>query len=188
MRASERKNMREQYPYLGQLALPLIEPFTVAEVRLACRFSEAKSDGLIAGLITAARKIAEEYMQRSLLTQTWLMEFQEYIPEAVKLPKGPIQRIVRVRVIDENWQIRKIRSSNYILESKEEQLKFKRKLIGRIGQIEFVAGYVSAAEIPTRIRSGLMNHIAAMLENGGEAVALPTSAKRLFDHHRSDLI
>jgi uncharacterized phiE125 gp8 family phage protein len=63
------------------LIAPTAEPVTLTEAKLAARVSGATMDGLIPGLITAARELAEQETSAKFMAQTWRAELVDW-PEA----------------------------------------------------------------------------------------------------------
>ena len=84
---TERKIMNH-VPYLDLANSPMTEPLTLAETKLALRVDGNEDDNMIIGLIKAARIMAEEYLRRSLITQTWKLQFDNFAPSIVNLPRG----------------------------------------------------------------------------------------------------
>lgn len=57
---------------------PAREPVSVTEAKLHLRVDHSQEDDYIAGLITAAREHVEDFCNRSLLTQTWLLTLDHF--------------------------------------------------------------------------------------------------------------
>ena len=61
------------YTTLSVVTQPAIEPVTIEQARQHCRIDSDYDDGLLAAYITTARAIAENYLNRALITQTLQM-------------------------------------------------------------------------------------------------------------------
>ena len=162
-----------QIPYLDLVTPPATEPLTLAEAKLALRVDGSVEDGYITSLIKAARGVAEEYLWRSLITQTWQLQFDQYVPNVVLLPKGPVKSITSVKMIAQDWSETVVATGNYRLNAGKEQLIFSAAPIGIIIQIKYVAGYGDSTCIPYQIKQGMLMHIASMYENRSGDVELP---------------
>src|SRR5579884_3684274 len=69
--------MLQYYPsrLLVRTAEPASEPVALADAKNYLRVDITNDDTLVTGLITAARAHAEEFMRRSLITQTWKLAY-----------------------------------------------------------------------------------------------------------------
>jgi len=85
------------------------EPTTVALVKQHCRIDSNADDELLAGYLTTARIVAEDYLSRALLTQTILWTVrptsmldtkQSRLRGSLQLPRAPVQSIEAVTVMD----------------------------------------------------------------------------------------
>ena len=89
---------------------PAGEPVTVEMVKLHCRIDSNADDLLLAGYLTAARVMAEDYLSRKLLTQTVLWTLRpaslfglgtRLAHGPLELPRAPVQSIVSVTALDD---------------------------------------------------------------------------------------
>ena len=60
------------------LTPPLAEPVTVDEAKLAARVDDTRFEGMLPGLIAAARQVAEHETGRQFMTQTWRIELADW--------------------------------------------------------------------------------------------------------------
>ena len=104
---------------LALVTPPVSEPVTVGEVKSWLRIDDNSEDATLVALVTTARMAAEEYLRRSLITQSWRMTlnpvrsralddlpagvydlpvnyFDGALATSVVLPRGPIQSITTV--------------------------------------------------------------------------------------------
>lgn len=176
--------MAYQTPYLSLKTAPAAEPVTLAEAKLQLRVDGSSEDSYITLLITAARRAAEEFMRRSLITQTWELKYDDSAPEKVRLLRGPVQSVTSVKSITRAGVETTLSSSGYYLNAGKEELIFDSGPIGDFITIEYVAGYGNAAAIPESIKQGMLSHVAAMFENRVEPGAMPQGAVALYAPYR----
>jgi len=169
-----------QIPYLDLVTPPASEPLTLAEAKLALRVDGSVEDGYIVSLIKAARSSAEEYLRRSLVTQSWQLQFDNYVPACVSLPKGPVQSVTFVKAIALDFGETTVSSSNYRLNAGKDQLIFNAAPIGMIIQIKYVTGFGDSTDVPYQIKQGMLAHIAAMYEGRDGNVGVPQVTKDLY--------
>lgn len=78
-----------QYRSLTRQTPPAVEPVTVAEAKAHCRVDTSDDDTYIGTLITAARQWCEEYLDRSLIHQQYVVRFDSF-PYEIELPRPPM--------------------------------------------------------------------------------------------------
>lgn len=150
---------------------PNKEPVTEAEVKAWARIDGNTEDALLTSLITAARVAAEEYLRRSLITQSWrltldlpanrwadnlpagtydlpITALSGEIPRTIDLPKGPVQSITSVSLYNTSNSASVYDSSYYTIDTAGDRLLFNdtavlpSNLRDRAAcVIEYVAGY-----------------------------------------------
>ena len=60
------------------LTAPVVEPVTLAELKLAARLDDTRFDAVIPGLIAAARDVAQQETGRQFMQQIWRFELEEF--------------------------------------------------------------------------------------------------------------
>jgi hypothetical protein len=116
------------------------EPVTLANVKSWARIDDPNDDTIIMGLISTARTAAEEYIRRSLITQTWKLtldlspsrfgrDFQEGVyqmpvselygglPRQIALPKIPVQSVNSITTYSLDNTASTFGRSNYFLDA-----------------------------------------------------------------------
>lgn len=176
--------MNSQIPYLDIVTAPASEPLTLAEVKLALRVDGSDDDSHITNLIKAARVMAEEYLKRSLITQTWQLQYDQFAPSVVALPRGPVQSVSSVKIIARDFTETTVASSTYYLNAGKEHLVFDAAPLGQIIKLEYVVGYGDSTDIPEPIRQGMISHIISMYENRMGENALPEQAIEAYESYR----
>jgi uncharacterized phiE125 gp8 family phage protein len=164
---------------LERAILPASEPLTLAETKLFLRLDAADVDALVTRLIAAARQAAEEYLRRSLITQSWSLAFDDSAPMLVDLPMGPVQSITSVVSTAQDGTPTNVAANQYLLGAGKRQLFFASPVIGNIVSITYVAGFGAAASVPEIIKQGMLHHIAAMFE-GRAVTVLPETSRALY--------
>ena len=173
-----------QIPYLDLITPAAFEPVSLAEAKLALRIDSNADDSHIQSLIKAARVMAEEYLRRALVTQTWQLQYDLYAPSVVNLPRGPVKSVTFVKVISSDWSETTISTNAYYLNAGKENLIFDAAPMGQIVQIQYVCGYGLPSDVPEPIRQGILAHVVGMYENRMENKGMPDAAINLYDRYR----
>lgn len=170
---------------LARVIPPATEPVTLDEAKLFLRVDNDMEDDLISDLIIVARESAEEFMRRSLITQTWKLAFDDCIAAETVLPRGPVQSVVSLTTYTIQEASTSISSDNYRLNAARDRLVLDAGLMAHRVEITYVTGYEDADDVPKPIKLGLLNHVAALYDKRGEAMlSLPPDAMRLFSPYR----
>ena len=172
---------------LSLVAGPSGEPVTLAEAKLFARITTATEDQLVTDLIVGARKLAEEWLNRSFITQTWDL-FLDCFPrdtnwydEAIILPRPPIQSVTSVKYTPYNAGIVTVSSTDYYLDNASDNHGSPREarvmpVVGKTWpsdrlrvlngvEVRFVAGYGVAASVPEHIRAAINQLVAFWYQN-----------------------
>jgi len=167
---------------LSRIGAPDSEPLTLDETKLYLRIDNTNEDTLISNLITAARITAENWLRRSLITQTWKIAFDDGIPESIWLPMGPVTAVTSVTVVNIDGSSQLMDPSSYWLNAAKNALVMFGALIGFRIEITYTAGYGDATAVPQPIKLGMLSHISALYDNRGENgdVVLPEQAVGLY--------
>ena len=173
-----------QIPYLDLIVPPATEPLTLADTKLALRVDGSLEDGYIVRLIKAARETAEEYLRRSLVTQSWQLQYDQYVPKILVLPKGPVQTVTQVKIISQDWSETIVDPNNYYLNAGKEVLRFKAQPIGLIIQVQYVTGYGDSVDVPGPIKQGMISHVVSMYENRDGVGGLPKTALECYAQYK----
>lgn len=102
---------------------PGIEPIRVADLKNDIKVDAdlTADDYLVAGLITAARRWAEGFLRRALITQTLEVVFDKW-PEnsVIKVPRAPLQSVASVKYYDEDDTEATLSSGSYFVDTVSE--------------------------------------------------------------------
>ena len=170
---------------LTRVTAPVAEPVTLSEAKLYLRVDSSDEDTLINDLITASRLFAENWLRRSLMSQSWKIVFDLGVPESVWLPVGPVVSVASVVVINQDGSTQTMDSSSYWLNAAQNAIVMNGMLTGFKIQITYNTGYGDATAVPKPIKQGMLTHIAAMYDSRGEMGAdLPNAAVALYTPFR----
>lgn len=172
-------------PFLRLETPPESEPLTLEQAKLYLRVDHDDEDDLITKLITVARQAAETYLRRSLLTQSWVVAFDDYAPAEILLPRGPVQEITSVKIIAQDGGQTVVSAAAYYLSAGREKLCFSASPIGHIVEVLYVTGHADTEDIPEAILQGMLAHIASLYENRPGSVALPAASRGLYNPYRA---
>ena len=164
---------------LKRISIDGSEPITLAEAKLFLRINGTAQDDLITELITVTREIAEEYMGRSIVEQTWQMIFDDAISGNIPLLRCPIVAISSVKSIDEDDAETVIDTGLYSLNS-DEEIVLENYISGHKIEIEYTAGYTT---VPTTIKQGMLMHIVAMHDDRTN-LKLPKLSMEFYNPYR----
>lgn len=188
--------MRKGRRTVSLVTAPSTEPVTLDEVKTLARIDGTDDDALLSQLIGAATRTAEEYLRRSLITQTHkltidlschadnlpdgiydLPETALYggLPRAIELPKGPVQSITSVKTYDTSNTESTFASASYSVDTAGERLYLNlgyswptnlRPYAAVV--INYVTGYGTATAVPQPIKTAIQMIVATLYENRGQ--------------------
>lgn len=168
---------------LEMLESPAVEPVALHEAKPHLRVDIKAEDELISRYIVSAREYIEQYLQRSLIHQTWQLSFDiEDNPTAsnsITLPLGTIDSINRIETFTQDNTPRLFDSSQYQLSGSRVVLndgarwpELERSFDSLV--ITYLAGYgEQGSDVPQAIRQALCMLVAHYYENR-EASGDPT--------------
>jgi uncharacterized phiE125 gp8 family phage protein len=171
---------------LVRVVAPATEPLTLDEAKLYLRVTDDAQDTLINDLIVTARMMAEQWLKRSLITQSWKLAYDDYVAECVQLPMGPVDSIGSVTIVNRDLTTQSISSSTYYLNAVRDTIVFQSALVGFRIEIVYSAGFGNASSVPRPVKQGMLAHIASMFDYRGEADAsvLPAQSLALYVPYR----
>lgn len=170
-------------PYIEQATAPASEPLTLTETKEFLRVETSGDDDMITRMIAVARIAAEQYLRRSLITQSWKVSFDDYAPQEVNLPRGTIQSITSAKLIARDGTETLISASNYYL-SARRKLVFDIAPMSHRVEIVYSAGYGDASTVPENIKQGMLSHVSRMYDERSANVPIVKSAITLYEPYR----
>lgn len=172
------------FPYFVRTTAPTQEPISLTEAKAFLRINGTADDSLLQRLIVAARDAAESYLQRSLITQSWQLAYDDYAPSRILLPRGPVQSITSVKMVAQDGSTTTVPGTAYRLNAGREILNLDSPLISHIVEISYVTGFGGPSAVPSAIRQGLYAHVAEMYEKRLESIPLSRAAQALYQPYR----
>lgn len=179
---------------------PTAEPLSLAEARAHLRIDHFDEDGVIAGLILAARQHIETICGMALCATGYTMTLDDFPPgELIELPREPVQSVTAIRYVNDagtlvtwssaEWEADlntmppRIRPRDgYRWPTVDDQLAAV--------QVEFVAGYGGPELVPQPIMQAmrlLVGHFyehREAVQSGGSVVELPFAVDALLAPYR----
>lgn len=167
---------------------PAVEPLALADARSHLRVVGTQDDNDISTYIVAARRWAENYTSRALITQTWKVQFDGSFPGfPVELPMPNLQSVSAIRYYDAAGAQQVWAPANYVVDAPAGPQAPPGRVdlatsvsvpavLSRMGsvEIEFVAGYGSDVDtIPGDLVSAMKLVLGHLFENREDVVIAP---------------
>lgn len=178
---------------------PAEEPVTTAEAKDHLRVSSAADDSYIAGLVTMARQTVEDYIGRQLITATYDL-FLDAWPRIIRPPKPPLQTVTSIEYTDTDGNTGQVWSSSlYQVDAKTHPARImpvqgetypsvQAQTLNPI-KVRYVAGYGLQANVPQKLKQGLLLLVALLYEERapigcGPMNEVPGSVALLIKGHK----
>lgn len=152
---------------------PVSEPVSLAEAKAFARRTTATEDALFTALITAARQVCENEIQRALLPQSWEKTLDVF-PDEIELPYPPVTSVTSLKFNDVDGNPQTLNPTSYRLDSASEPAW----IVPAFGltwpathasvnavTVEYVAGYANAAAVPEAIKTWIKLMVNHYYEN-----------------------
>ncbi len=169
---------------LEEFTQPSEEPVTLAEAKLYLRVDTADEDALITQMIGAVRRVAEQYLRRTLVSRQWKLVYDEALPQRVCLPMTPVTSIVRVTKISEGGVTEDVPNTLYALNAARSHLCLETQVSAHQIEVVYQAGYGAASAVPASIRQGMLAHLAELYDGRSAAYPLPDTAAAFYFPYR----
>ena len=159
---------------------PATEPVTLQELKTHMRF-DGDDNSYLNSLITRARQIAEGFLARALITQTWRLTRDRSPGRRLQLPMPPLLTVTSIIGYDETDTGTTMTSTEYIVQVKIEPGEVILKSANSWPdhrneasfEVNYTAGYGAAAsDVPELIRHCILVLATKMYERRGEDVNL----------------
>lgn len=183
-----------RYRSLKRLTAPAAEPITLAEAKSHIRVDNTVDDALISGYITTAREWCEDYLDRALVLQQFVMKLDAF-PTEIEVPRPPMASAGTATAVTITYTTgytlatATLATTSYRVDREDTPGKV-RNLYNQswpshlIDQNSVVvtwwAGYGDASGVPQRAKTAMLMCVHELYEKrgGGE---MPDAAKRLLD-------
>jgi uncharacterized phiE125 gp8 family phage protein len=153
---------------------PAFEPVTLAEAKKQLELSptDTAHDAHLSLLIQAAREQWEADTDSAVITQTWKVYAEAFDDDEIYLPKRPVQSITSIKYYDSTGVQRTLSTSVYDLDPTERSVNLKTNQVWPVVEdrwdaieINYVAGYTSAAMVPAIYKQAILLLIGKYFEN-----------------------
>jgi uncharacterized phiE125 gp8 family phage protein len=185
--------VKQRYRSLRRTAAPAVEPVTLAEAKAHCRVDASADDTLIQNLVTTARELVEDYIDRALVTQRLVMKIDEFGSE-IELPRPPMASSGTVTAVTITYTIADgstttLAASEYRVDRDAQPGRIRTLYNGswpsglldaNAVTVTWWAGYGAATDVPQRVRSAMLMTILELYEKRSDG-QMPEGAKRLLD-------
>lgn len=151
---------------------PAEEPITTADAKLQAIVQVSTDDDLIDAYIQTSRQAVEAFVHRSLVTQTWRLSLDCW-PAVIYLPMPPVQSVSSVKYVDDQGVLQTWDPANYRVDIDSEPARITPawgvtwpsiQYVTNAIQIEYVAGYGEAADVPEIFKQAMRLQVATMYE------------------------
>lgn len=177
---------------------PGAEPVTLAEAKAHLRVGQASEDGLIQGLIRAARDDVERATGLALIEQGWRLVLDEWPDDRlVTLKRHPLRQVDSVTVYDDAGEPSVLSPSAYRVDASSRPARLLVREPVAVGsalngiEIDFTAGFGAAAtDVPDLLKRAMLLLVAHWFEfrgafgAGDQPVSYPAGYERLLDPFR----
>lgn len=163
---------------LTRVTDPAEEPLSLDDVKAHSRVDFEDEDGLITGMMVAARAYVEEYLSRSLITQAWELGLPCFpAADRICLPRGPVQEVQSITYYDSTLAAHTMaEGTDFLVDSNSELAEIVLPFghvwpqlvlsTSRPVVIRYTAGYGDdASDIPTPILLSMKQLVGSWYEN-----------------------
>jgi uncharacterized phiE125 gp8 family phage protein len=174
---------------LKLITAPAEEPVTLAEAKVQCRVDAdiTIDDGLLTGLVVAAREACEHLIRRAIITQVWERTLDSFPYGGIDLGRPPVSAINSITFLDADGADQELATSAYMLDNASELEAWALPAAGTewpdTGEylnavtVRFTCGFGAAAAVPQSIRSWILLKVKSLYDN----CEMSPSADRLLD-------
>ncbi len=172
--------------------LPASEPISLTEAKNFLRITDSDDDALINSLITAVRQKAETWIRRALITQTWTL-WLDAVPNGLTLsiPLSPLQSITHIKSYDLANSAGTFDSVKYFVDVASARVALNDgqswpTILRKINalEVEFVAGFGAASDVPETIKQGILQWIKLLFANKSKLYESDESTPGLLESNR----
>ena len=185
---------------LTQVTGPAKEPLTLEETKNHLAVTVSRDDEMIEHLIKAARRQAETYTARALITQTWELGLDRFPVWVIEPPRPPLTSVESIAYIDSAGGTQVLAAGKYRVDADSEPGRITpaygrgwptTRAVTTAVTVRFTAGYGAAgSHVPEDIRQAILLLVGSFYEHredivvGETAVRLPRGAEALLNPYR----
>lgn len=177
---------------LKLIAGPAIEPVSLAEAKVAARIDPDVTafDAIIPGLIVSARRMAEQQLERALITQTWERTLDEFPEREIELGMPIVQGILSVSYINTSGVDVGMQQTDYALDNDvypgwvfpATDWPATYDTVNAV-RVRYLCGYgENASAVPEEIRTWIKAHVSLWLRQVEAASDKPMTTVPYLDH------
>ena len=143
------------------------EPISTADMKTYLKVDYSDDDDIIDELITTARKMVENYIQRKVGSQTLKAYWTAY-GKYVRLPFAPVNSVTTVKTIEKDNTETLTVNTDYFLLGDDQDKYLEMSTWGKIGlEVVYTAGY---STVPNEILIAIKRTVARYYEFRGDDV------------------
>jgi uncharacterized phiE125 gp8 family phage protein len=169
---------------LRRITPPLTEPISLEYAKSYLRIDDNGYDHIIIDMIKAVRELAENYLGKVLITQSWQLRVDDEIPNIINLLIAPVTKIDKIVAVRDDDKAYILAKELYSLKWDQENIEFKYQILAKYIEIFFTGGYGNVEDIPQIIKQGMLIHLANLFENKISIGDLPSATIQLYSPFR----
>lgn len=170
---------------------PVSTAISLDESKKYLRIEQDIEDSLILMFIDSATQILEEYLNRSIMAQTWKLSLDSFPYSDINLYYSPVVDVDSIKytlddnsieIIDptiysviDNYSFSKIRLNNY------DNWPDDKLISGNGVNIEYNTGYTL---VPSNIKNGLLMILSGLYEKREDGIILTDDIKTIVDSEK----
>lgn len=160
---------------------PASEPVSLAELKNYLRVEHTTDDAELTNVLAAARQAVERDTGRSLITQTWVLQLDQWPCGYIQLPQPPIVSVTSITYVDAAGVTQTWGATNYVVDIRSRpgliRLAYQCNWPSIRGDergiaVTYVAGYgATAASVPGDLRQAVKHRARLDYDAWSEDVA-----------------
>ena len=161
---------------LTRTVAPAVPAVALADAKAHLRVEFSEDDSLIAGLVEAATAMVEgpAGIGVALVTQTWRLDLDGYLPLPLELPLGPVQAVTGITYIDTDGDTQTLDPALYDVFTGSRPARIDKAFGAALpavrrqlsaAQVTFTAGFGSAADIPADLQCAMLLMVGHLYHN-----------------------
>lgn len=160
---------------------PAFEPVTLAEVKAHGVIETDEDDGLLTGMIIAAREYLEAVLSRALIAQTWVLRLDRFPSGSFHLPRPPLASITSLEYVNLAGVQQTLDPTAYQVDTKAHVGRVApayntvwppAKSVPNAVEVTYVSGWASRGAVPEPIREKLRALAVDLYRTRGGSLAL----------------
>jgi uncharacterized phiE125 gp8 family phage protein len=180
-------------PIASVTASPAQEPVSIAAAKAYLRIDSGDEDGVIEGLIKAAREMVETDAEISLLPQTLTWYLDAFPAWEISLRRPPVNSITSITYLDQDGTSQTLAASEYRFDGYSRPARLSPAYneqwptthpVSNAVTIVAAAGYSSVSQVPQMIKQAILMLVGHWYRNR-EAVGIGTTSEEVAMSYRA---